>query len=72
MRAERCPHCEVDLRNPEYPRYSRKIGVEIPEIYDGVLYWLCPDCDATWNRWDEQASTVLWAQAEKHMVSVPK
>lgn len=31
--------------------YSRKLGVEIPGVYDGVLYWACPDCGARWHRW---------------------
>lgn len=31
--------------------YSRKIGIEIPEKYDGVSVWLCPDCGARWDRW---------------------
>jgi len=36
----------------EGPRYySRLIGVEVPGVYDGVLYWQCPDCGAAWHRW---------------------
>lgn len=31
--------------------FSRKIGVEVRGVYDGVLYWQCPDCDGMWNRW---------------------
>ncbi len=27
------------------------IGVEIPGVYDGVLYWACPACDRLWHRW---------------------
>lgn len=30
--------------------FSRKIGVEIPERYDGVAYWACPFCGGTWPR----------------------
>ena len=33
--------------------YSRMIGVEVRGMYDCVLYWACPDCDATWHRWPE-------------------
>jgi hypothetical protein len=37
---------------PRY--YSRLIGCELaydhPQHYDGVSYWQCPDCKATWNR----------------------
>ncbi len=45
-----CPHCNADLRDGDY---SRLIGVEIPGVYDGVLYWLCPDCNGTFHRWDD-------------------
>jgi hypothetical protein len=31
--------------------YSRTIGVEIPWVYDGVLFWQCPDCGGRWHRW---------------------
>jgi len=29
------------------------VGVEVPGVYDGVLYWECPDCGAAWHRWTE-------------------
>lgn len=29
--------------------YSRIIGVEHPEKYDGVWFWLCPDCGVRWG-----------------------
>ena len=36
----------------EEPRYfSRLIGVELPEKYDGISYWVCPDCGTRWDRW---------------------
>jgi hypothetical protein len=38
-------------RPPEDRFFSRKIGVEIPGAYDGILYWNCPDCAANWHRW---------------------
>ena len=31
-------------------RWSRKIGIEIPELYDGIFRWRCPDCAHEWNR----------------------
>jgi hypothetical protein len=38
----------------EPPRfYRRYIGVEIRGLYDGVCYWLCPDCGGTWDRFPE-------------------
>ena len=33
---------------PRY--YSRLVGVEVSGVYDGVLYWQCPDCGAAWHR----------------------
>ena len=30
--------------------YSRIIGVNHSGVYDGVLYWMCPDCGGTWHR----------------------
>ncbi len=57
---ETCPLCGVDLQGPEVPEqsqamygathFSKKIGVEVPEICDGVLYWQCPACGGRWHR----------------------
>jgi hypothetical protein len=30
--------------------YSRMIGVEVRDVYDGVLFWRCPDCKIAWPR----------------------
>lgn len=42
-----------DGYSPPY-RWGRQIGIELsydhPNHYDGVSYWQCPDCDATFNR----------------------
>lgn len=60
-----CPHCGSDLRGAPIPQeyvdlgyykpgsthYSRKIGIEVRGVYDGILYWRCPDCGGTWHRW---------------------
>jgi hypothetical protein len=32
--------------------FGRKIGIEVQGVYDGVLYWQCPDCGGKWHRWD--------------------
>lgn len=35
----------------ERPRYYYStVGVEIPGVYDGVLFWQCPDCGGCWHR----------------------
>ena len=56
-----CPQCGVSwdagpiqkearkFYSPPY-RYSRIIGREYPERYDGVWEWQCPDCQATFPR----------------------
>jgi hypothetical protein len=31
--------------------FSRIIGIEDSRIYDGISYYQCPDCFATWDRW---------------------
>jgi hypothetical protein len=62
--ADECPHCGTCLRGAEIPEesrqyysyathYSRVIGQEIRGVYDGVLFWSCPDCGGTWHRWPE-------------------
>jgi hypothetical protein len=43
-----------DWKPEDGPRYySRMIGVEISGVYDGMLFWECPDCGGRWHRWAE-------------------
>lgn len=56
-----CPYCETDLRGERIPEavaeaysgthWRREIGHEIRGVYDGVLYWRCPDCHRPYHRW---------------------
>ena len=74
-RADACPHCAADLRGTALPaeylpyftkgatHFSRKIGVEHPDLYDGVLYWRCPDCGGAWQRYT--AGSPLYASAAR-------
>lgn len=58
-----CPHCGASLNGAPIPEeqqdvfggthFRREIGIEVLGVYDGVLYWKCPDCDGTWHRWPE-------------------
>jgi rubredoxin len=62
-----CPHCGVSLDGelipgeyyvtvgkPDAPqRFIREIGVEVRGVYDGILYWQCPDCGGNWPRFAE-------------------
>ncbi len=45
-----CPHCNSDQF---FGSSLNTIGMEIWGIYDGVLYWMCPDCGWSWHRWSE-------------------
>lgn len=37
------------------PRFfSRLIGIEYPTRYDGISAWMCPDCDARWDRFTNE------------------
>lgn len=58
---EQCPKCHASMQGeiipPEYAatyglhtHYSRQIGVKVAGVYDGVLYWRCPDCGHRWHR----------------------
>lgn len=61
-----CPHCKADLQGDPIPQqyrdegyygehthYSKVIGHEVRGVYDGVLYWSCPECGGKWHRWPE-------------------
>lgn len=73
-----CPHCGADLRGKEIPaeyqkpmyggqtHYSRIIGVQVRGVYDGVLFWKCPDCAHGWHRWPEGHR--LHQIAERYMI----
>jgi len=43
MARQPCPHCGED--NPEALE-----GIEIPEVYDGILIWHCFACGKAWRR----------------------
>lgn len=65
---DNCPKCNVsfvgdpipeNIREHYAPPYTwrREIGIEVPEIYDGLLVYRCPDCGHEFAR-DESK----WAQ----------
>lgn len=57
-----------DWNEGDPPRYySRLIGIEIKGVYDGVLYWQCPDCGHQWHRWPE--GHPLRKRAESYVAS---
>ena len=50
-----------ELYSPPY-RWSGLIGVELsydhPRHYDGVSYWMCPECKTTWNRFTNEIEKI--------------
>lgn len=49
----RCHCLPYGEKAPEDRFYQRKIGIEIRGVYDGVLFWQCPDCGGRWHRFPE-------------------
>lgn len=33
------------------------IGIEDPELYDGISYWACPKCKKIYHRWTGEELT---------------
>ena len=60
-RPNNCPRCGVELQVGES---RRSILVEIQGVYDGGLYFKCPDCGVCWHRWPE--GHPLYVRAVKH------
>lgn len=49
---DKCPTCGEKLKyKVKGKEYSRIIGIEIRELYDGVSQWQCPFCKTRWDRW---------------------
>lgn len=63
-----CPHCDSELAyNVNGVTYSRKMGVEVRGVYDGVLYWQCNICGWAWHRW----SPDVLRQRPLHLKAIP-
>lgn len=61
---DNCPHCGVSLLGEPIPEarrelfggathFKREIMVEVRGVYDGGLYFICPDCGHRYHRWPE-------------------
>lgn len=35
-------------------------------MYNGTLYYICPDCNATFNPWNPKRQPKRWAAARDH------
>lgn len=67
---ELCPLCGADFAYGATGQCSRKIGVEIRGVYDGVLFWQCPDCGGRWHRFP--ATHPLYERAARYIDIRPK
>lgn len=71
MEIEQCPTCYTSLIGSVIPNtdppehYSLWLGVEVRGVYDGVLYWECPYCQARFHRFRE--GTDLWRKAARYV-----
>ena len=47
---------------PETPRHFGKnvVGIEIMGGYDGISYWKCTECNATFDRWTMKEVDKTW------------
>lgn len=48
----RCFCLPYGEKDPDERFFSRTIMVEVRGVYDGGLYFQCPDCHGAWHRWD--------------------
>jgi len=49
---DNCPHCGANLVQEVNGQIGyRMVSVEIRGVYDGGLFWMCPDCEGRWHRW---------------------
>lgn len=62
---ERCFCLPYGNKAPEDRFYGRQILVEISGVYDGGLFYCCPDCGDYFHRWPEGHS--LHEVAEREM-----
>lgn len=60
---------DYELRCPDCKAEDHEImGHEVPEIYDGILYWSCMGCGFAWPRDWETPYRKVMAQvyAQRH------
>jgi hypothetical protein len=50
------PEAQREFASPPY-RFSRLIGIEYRDRYDGVWEYACPDCNARFPRFGEPNGT---------------
>ncbi len=45
------------FKNPKC--FQNQLGIEVSEIYDGVIMYQCPDCKHVWKRFDWVSDEIL-------------
>lgn len=60
--SQECPTCFADLRGAPIPNtnpvryYSHLIHVELPYIFDGTLFYECPNCETRYHRFAPESN----------------
>lgn len=52
---------------PGSTHFKRTIGMEDSRVYDGVLFYQCPDCGGRWHRWTPEGWPRLFHAAEPYV-----
>lgn len=60
-RLDNCPKCNISFIGDPIPEdiveyysgthWRKEIGIEVPGKYDGISYFMCPNCEYKWDRW---------------------
>lgn len=67
-----CPNCKHDLQGEPIPEeqrdlfgghthFGREVGMEDPNVYDGAIWYGCPDCGHVWKRFEWSPEPTQWA-----------
>ena len=60
MLGRRVCHCKP---YGDATHFRREMGHEVSGVYDGILFWSCPDCGLAWPRWTDGAGRLTDAAA---------
>lgn len=63
----RCHCLPYGDREPEDRFFSRMMGYEIQGVYDGILFWGCPDCGHLWPRFAKETWGDLHTKAAQEI-----
>lgn len=47
--------------------FRRECAVEVRGLYDGALFYECPDCGGTWPRWTPEEEPRLYRASLKYV-----